>query len=346
MKNHTSFFIKPTDTLSFAIQVIDKNAAQLAVVVSNDSRLLGVLTDGDVRRALIDGKSLDVTVDRVMNKSPLFGRVGISNEEALLLMKKHVIHQLPIVDDNQIVINVLTIDGLIAAQDKDNRVILMAGGLGMRLRPLTDNCPKPMLKVGGKPILEHLIESFSQQGFRNFYISVNYRAEYIESYFGDGSKWGVSINYLHEEQKMGTAGSLSLLPQKLTAPFFVMNGDLLTKADFLEILSAHEKAEADATIVVREHESQIPYGVVEVDKFRVLQIIEKPIKKFYVNTGIYLINPSVLEGVKKEFIDMPDLLQGLIKTHKVVNFYDLKEYWLDIGRHEEFEKAQSDWVRH
>lgn len=346
MKNHTSFFIKPSDTLNLAIQVIDKSAAQLAVVVSNNGELLGVLTDGDVRRALIDGKSLDVAVDTVMNKTPFFGKVGISNEEALLLMKKHVIHQLPIVNHNQTVIDLLTIDNLISAQEKINRVVLMAGGLGLRLRPLTDNYPKPMLKVGGKPILEHLIESFSQQGFRNFYISINYKAEHIQNYFGDGSRWGVNINYLHEEQKMGTAGSLSLIPHELTAPFFVMNADLLTKADFLKILSAHQQSQAEATIVVREHETQIPYGVVEVDENKVLKIIEKPIQKFYVNTGIYLIEPSVLEAVEKKFIDMPDLLQRLIQDRKLVNFYDLKEYWLDIGRHEEFERAQSDWGMH
>jgi NDP-sugar pyrophosphorylase family protein len=221
----------------------------------------------------------------------------------------------------------------------------MAGGLGERLRPLTDSCPKPMLHVGGKPILENILESFIDQGFCNFFISVNYMAEAIIDYFGDGSCWGVSINYLREDKRLGTAGALSLLPSTPEEPFFVMNGDLLTKIRFDSMLQFHKEHKAAATMAVREYDFQVPYGVVKMNGAQIQSIDEKPIHKFFVSAGIYLLAPEVMAHVPNgQHLDMPNLFEQTSSAGGVATAFPLREYWIDIGRLEEFEKAQNEWV--
>jgi NDP-sugar pyrophosphorylase family protein len=221
----------------------------------------------------------------------------------------------------------------------------MAGGLGTRLQPLTDECPKPLLMVNGKPILETILESFVEQGFKRIFLSINFKAEMIRNYFGAGERWGIQIEYLHENTCLGTAGALSLLPEKPTAPVIVMNGDLLTRTNFDNLLQFHITQGATATMVVREYDFQVPYGVVRLDGTRIDAIEEKPVHKFFVNAGIYALSPEALDYLPAGvFFDMPALFEHLITADKVTAAYPLREYWLDIGQLEEFERAQREWV--
>lgn len=223
----------------------------------------------------------------------------------------------------------------------------MAGGLGRRLQPLTNECPKPLLKVGGKPILEIILENFVEQGFNRFHIAVNYKAEMIESYFGNGSRWGIDLSYLREHERMGTAGALSLLPGGLTQPLIVMNGDLLTRINFRQLLSFHAEHHAQATMCVRDYDFQIPYGVVKIEKHRLTGIEEKPVHHCFVSAGIYVLQPDVISLIPRNtFFDMPDLFAEMIRQQKETAVFPIREYWLDIGRMDDFERAVGEYERH
>jgi NDP-sugar pyrophosphorylase family protein len=220
----------------------------------------------------------------------------------------------------------------------------MAGGFGKRLQPLTDNVPKPLLKVGKNPILENILIQFIEAGFHNFYISTHYKAEMVREYFGDGGNWGIKIRYIHENKPLGTAGGLGLLPNNLPKlPILVMNGDLLTKIDFSELLNFHLQEKGDATMCVREYDFQVPYGVVKTEELRIISIEEKPVQRFFVNAGVYVLNSSILESIDGiNYLDMPQLLEGVIENCGQVNMFPVHEYWLDIGQIEQFNQAQQD----
>jgi NDP-sugar pyrophosphorylase family protein len=224
----------------------------------------------------------------------------------------------------------------------------MAGGFGTRLRPLTDVCPKPLLEIGGKPILETILESFVGSGFRNFYISVHYRADQIKDYFGDGRRWGVLINYVEEHEPLGTAGALGLLPDNLPdLPMIVMNGDILTQIDFSRLLAYHNEHQGIATLCVRQYEYQIPYGVVSMDAQRITGIVEKPIHSCFSNAGIYVLNKSLVQSIaKRQQIDMPQLLNQQILAGELVSMFPVHEYWLDIGRESDFLRAQGEFLKY
>ncbi|MGQ9826160.1 MAG: nucleotidyltransferase family protein, partial [Desulfotomaculales bacterium] len=233
---------------------------------------------------------------------------------------------------------------LINPKKRNNVVVIMAGGLGSRLRPLTDECPKPLLKVGGKPLLETILENFLEYGLYNFYFSVNYRAEMIREYFGDGSRWGANIEYINEEKRLGTAGALSLLPEKPKNTVLVMNGDLLTKINFEHLLDFHADTKADATMCVKEYNFQIPYGVVKTDRHRLIEIEEKPVKTFFISAGIYAIEPAVIDLIPRNtYFDMPGLFEKLIKENREAAVFPIREYWLDIGHKEDFERANGEF---
>lgn len=331
-------------TLREAIASIDRSALQIAMVVDADSRLLGTLTDGDVRRALLKGSSLDMPARDVMNSSPTVAHAGEDLRIRLPELRNKQIHRIPVVDVRGRVVGLQLFEKLSQPQLRDNWVVLMAGGLGSRLRPLTDDCPKPMLRVGEKPILETILLSFIEQGFRNFYISVNYMGDLVRAHFGDGSRWGVTICYLVEDRRLGTAGALSLFPQKPTEPFFVMNGDILAKVSFNAMLEFHEDAAAIACVGVRQITHTIPYGVVRLDGHRMLDIVEKPEEKVFVSAGIYLLAPAVLDHIPvSKFFDMPTLLQTLVKSGLSTVGFPIHEYWLDIGRMEDYARAHEDY---
>ncbi len=344
MKDWKQIVVSPETTLRDAIARIDGSGLQLALVLGRDGRLAGVLSDGDIRRAILRGCDLAAPTYDVMNCSPTTAPVTSASNELLALMRRKVLHHVPLLNGEMQVVGLATLDGLTGVLERPNWVVLMAGGLGSRLMPLTENCPKPMLQVGGKPILESILESFSEQGFRKFFLSVNYLAHAVRDHFGDGSQWGVDISYLHEDKRLGTAGALSLLPERPSDPLVVMNGDLLTRVRFDNMLNFHSEHGAVATMAVREYDFQVPYGVVQLNGSNIAAIEEKPVHRFFVNAGIYTLSPEAFEHIPDgTFFDMPTLFDRMLAAGQPTSAYPLREYWLDIGRLEEFERAQHEW---
>lgn len=279
-----------------------------------------------------------------MNPMPIVMPASTSREEVLERMRRDVLHHMPLLDTSGRVVGLVTLDELVGAVERPNTVVIMAGGLGSRLQPLTAEFPKSLLVVGGKPILETIITGFAEQGFKRIFLSINYKAEMIREHFGDGGRWGVAIEYLHESTRLGTAGALSLLPETPTTPLVVMNGDLLTRTNFDNLLQFHASQQAVATMAVREYDFQVPYGVVRVDGVRIEAIEEKPVQRFFVNAGIYALSPEALTYLPNgTFFDMPTLFERLIASGKSTAAYPLREHWLDIGRLEEFERAEREW---
>ena len=344
MKDWKQIVVSRETALRDAIVRIDGSGLQLALVLDRDGRLAGVLTDGDIRRAILRGCDLAAPVADVMNCSPTTAPATLASNELLALMRRKRLHHLPLLNNEMHVVGLSTLVGLTGSLERPNWVVLMAGGLGSRLMPLTENCPKPMLQVGGKPILESILESFSEQGFRKFFLSVNYLAQTIRDYFGDGSQWGVDISYLQEDKRLGTAGALSLLPERPSDPLVVMNGDLLTRVHFESMLTFHYEHGAVATMAVREYDFQVPYGVVRLNGSNIAAIEEKPVHHFFVNAGIYTLSPEAFEHIPTgTFFDMPTLFETLLAGGHPTSAYPLREHWLDIGRLEELKQAQKDW---
>jgi len=336
--------VPPDAPLREAIARIDKAGFQLALVTDGQGRLAGTLSDGDVRRAILRGCDLATPTSTVMNPHPTTAMAGATKEELLALMRRKVLRQLPLLDAAGRIVDLATLDELAGVAERTNWVVLMAGGLGTRLQPLTKDTPKPMLPVSGKPILENILESFVEQGFRRFFLSVNYLADAVRGHFGDGARWGVDIQYLVEDKRLGTAGALSLLPQRPVDPIIVMNGDLLTRVRFDNMLHFHSEHGSAATMAVREYDFQVPYGVVRLEGINISHIDEKPIQRFFVNAGIYALSPEALEHVPGGvFFDMPTLFERMVARGFQVSAYPVREYWLDVGRLEEFERAQQEW---
>ncbi|MCM0147571.1 nucleotidyltransferase family protein [Photobacterium galatheae] len=336
-----NILILPDVSIHKAIEVINEEALKLALVVTPDRTLLGTVSDGDIRRAIINGIRLDEPVKNVMNTKPTTVDINMPRKRILALMEEKEINAIPILKDHKVV-DLKTLHNLIHQDSYENPVFIMAGGFGTRLRPLTDNCPKPLLKVGDKSLLEILISRFVDSGFKSFYISTHYLPEMIKEKIGTGERWGVSISYIHEEEPLGTGGALGLLPQNIpNLPVIVINGDVLTKIDFEALLKFHNQNNSLATMCVREYEYKIPYGVVECDGFKIKNFKEKPTKIYHVNAGIYVINKSVIDDVEMNVKrDMPSIFEDNIDKNVFV--YPFHDYWLDIGQMDEFNKAQND----
>lgn len=343
MKNYQRILLPPDTSIREAIRLIDSSAMQIVLVVDGSHRLLGTVTDGDVRRGILKGISLEDRVEIIMNSSPLTRHISEDRETVISRMRAKKIRHLPVVDDNGFLVELETFDELFAPTENDNLVVLMAGGLGVRLRPLTENCPKPMLKIGGRPILENILLNFIEYGFRRFFIAVNYRADVVKSHFGNGSTWGVEIRYLNEDRRLGTAGALSLIPEKPSRPIFVMNGDLMTKVNFVQLLDFHSEHKAKATMCVREYDFQVPYGVVKIDRHNITAIEEKPVQRMFVNAGIYVLEPETLDNIPPNiYFDMPTLFERMISSGYETVAFPIREYWLDIGHMEDFERANAE----
>lgn len=341
MKNWADLLLPSNGTIGDAIARIDSGGMQITLVVDGDGKLLGTITDGDVRRGLLRGLTLSDPALDVANRSPTTVGPRDDRSSILTLMKRKLVHQIPLVDELGHVVGLETLDEMLLPPRRDNLIVLMAGGEGIRLRPLTNEIPKPMLPVGDKPMLESIVENFSSYGFWRFCIAVNYKAEFIERHFGDGKKWDVEIEYLRESQKLGTAGALSLIQNAPSEPILVMNADILTKVDFGSILNFHQENRATATLCVREYSHIVPYGVVQMDGNGVLKIEEKPTRSSLVSAGIYVLDPGVLGQLRSgEHLDMPELLERLLKNGQSVAGFPIHEYWLDIGRHEDLQSAQ------
>jgi dTDP-glucose pyrophosphorylase len=344
MHNWKKTILKKTDTMEVAVKVLNQESLRIVMVVDDDERLIGSITDGDIRRGLIKQFTMNTPLVEIMHKNPIVTLVGGDKSNILAKMKELDLLQIPIVDSDGRVVGLETLQSLIEKKKFNNPVFLMAGGFGKRLAPLTNKTPKPLLKVGDKPILENVINQFIDAGFYNFYISTHYRAEMVQEYFGDGSNLNVSIRYIYENEPLGTAGSLGLLPDNLPKlPILMMNGDLLTKIDFKELLRFHLQEGEDVTMCVREYDFQVPYGVVETNGKHVISIEEKPVHRFFVNAGIYVLNPSMLGMVDgKSCIDMPQLLEQKMRESGKINMFPVHEYWLDIGQIEQLDQAQRD----
>ncbi len=346
MSSWQDALVSSSMTLRQTIEAITNGALQIALVVDDNNKLIGTVTDGDIRKAILAGKDLNITAAEAMRKSPTTSSASTPRSVIIKLMREKRIHQMPIVNESGQVVDVLTVDDMLGAQEKTNAVVIMAGGLGTRLHPLTQDTPKPMLNVGGKPILETIIQSFIDQGYVNFFVSLNFKAEVISDYFGDGSKLGASITYLHETTRFGTAGGLSLLPSEVNYPIIVMNGDLLTRISVDALLDFHQRENAVATMVVREDHYQVPYGVVEVDGTQIIDVKEKPTQRHLVNAGIYVLSEQSLANIPKgTYYDMPTHFTKLAADGHRTTAFPLHEYWVDIGRLDELERAQREWPR-
>lgn len=344
MKSVQNITLTQESSIKEALKIIDSGAMRIAVVVDDEGKLVGTVTDGDIRRGILNSISFEDSIQSVMFKTPTVCKIDDTKEKILDVAIAKKLYQIPIVDANGKIVGIEEVDELLKPKLKTNKVVLMVGGLGTRLRPLTEEMPKPMLKVGDRPILETIIENFRKYGFINIILSVSYKAEIIEEYFGDGSKFGVNIEYVYEKKRMGTAGSLSLIKNRLQEPFFVMNGDLLTNINFEYMMDYHIQNNACATMGVREYDFQVPYGVVNVEGMNIQNIKEKPIHSFFVSAGIYVLSSEVLEYIPDdEFYDMPTLFEEMIKNNKKSISFPIREYWLDIGRMEEYEKANKEY---
>jgi len=344
MKKIDEILVSPDDSLLETITRIDAGALQIALAVDVDGCLLGTVTDGDIRRGLLRGLSLDAPVREIMNTHPVTLPDNTGQNVALALMRGKGIHCIPLVDAQGHITGIETQHTLIFDGERETCVALMAGGLGMRLRPLTETLPKPMLEVQGKPILEHIIARFRAQGFRRFYLCVNYKSEIIKKYFGDGAALDCDIRYVHEDKPLGTGGALALLPREELSPdIIVMNGDLLTTINFRNILSFHREMEGRASMCVIPHKVDIPFGVVKLENDKFGGIKEKPSYSFFVNAGIYVLNSSLIEHIPSNvFFDLPTLFNNLKKQGEKVSVLPLHEQWRDIGNMDDFNEMQSE----
>ena len=336
-------------TIISAVKRMDEEALRVLLVVDDHQRLLGIITDGDIRRYLLKQTSLEAAVELIMNKSPVTALISESQDQLFMKMHSLKILHLPIIDHDNRVVGLETFDTVFVKNTRDNAVIFMAGGMGKRLYPLTADCPKPLLKIGNKPISEILLENFIKVGFKNFYFSVNYKAEMIRDYYGSGARWGVNIQYIEENDALGTAGSLSLLPALPKKPFFVVNADILTNINFGHIMDFHQEQlnKAHATLCVREHQNTIPFGVVNINETnnRLLSIAEKPTNNYFVNAGIYILDPETLQHLSfNSYCDMPTFLTHLVKQGLDVTTFPISEYWLDIGHHDNLVRAATDYL--
>lgn len=346
MRSVNSALVPATASVREAIVAIDKGGYQIAVVVDSEGRLLGVVSDGDIRRAILKAVPLEAPVTSVMNPRPVATMESGAKEKLQQVLKSGLrITRIPVVDADNRVIGIQIAEDLLCADLSNHWVVLMAGGKGVRLRPLTHTIPKPMVEVGGKPIIEIILERFRDLGFRNFYIAVNYMAEVIKGHFADGEKWGVNVRYLEEREPLGTAGALRLLPETPSHPFFVMNGDLLTSLNFEQLLGYHQAHGGMATMCLRPYSFQVPYGVVDLTGNRLTGLREKPTHDYFVNAGIYVLEPEALRAIPSEgYFDMTTLFSTLIARGDAPVAFPLREEWIDIGRPEDLERACAEFA--
>lgn len=320
------------------IKAIDIGGYGYVAIVDSEDRLQGMVTDGDVRRCLLNNTH---NISALINDSPRTISSDTPFEEAITTLKDLHLKHMPVIDSNNILLRMIAL-GEDDFKTKDNVVVIMAGGLGTRLGELTRNTPKPMLKVGDRPIIQHIVEQFRDHGYRKFIMCTSYKKEMIEEYFQDGVKFGVTITYVNEHKRLGTAGALSLLPKDLPSPFFVINADVLSTVDYDDLVTAHNASQAVATMCVRKYSHEIPYGVIECGSDgEVLDIKEKPSLDFNINAGIYIINPLAIEAVPLDtFYDMPQFFLDLKENTGKINSYTINDYWIDIGQPLDYEQAQ------
>ena len=332
-------------TIADVIVKLNKNLRQIVCVVDDARRLLGIVGDGDIRRKLLDGITVKDSVKQVINRHPLTSREETSTPEILAFLRHNKISQIPIVDEHGMLVGLVTHGSLLEAEVHDNWIVIQAGGLGTRLFPLTKDTPKPLLPVNGRPIIEIVTRNFASAGFWKFFVSVNYLGEQIKSHLGDGSHMNVSIKYLDESERTGTAGSLALLPTRPDRPFFVMNADILTSIDLEAMLRAHEANRPLITVGSRIYEQTVDFGVLVTNGNRVVRVEEKPVERYHINAGIYVLEPRVLDFVAAgpRFVNMTDIIEHALRNGESVQTFPIHEYWRDIGRPDDLHRASQDY---
>lgn len=343
-------FIRPAHTLRQVMECIDRNNKGIALVVDGQGRLLWTITDGDLRRSVLYGLNLDMTVSAWAaqrtehgNLHPATAPVGTPPSELSRLMQIHGIRHLPLIDEGGRVAGLALLSELAAAHGTALSAVVMAGGFGTRLRPLTTDLPKPMLPVGDRPVIEHIVTRLRDAGIQHVNITTHYKPEAIVQHLGDGKKFGVKIEYLKEDHPLGTAGALGLMPNWNSA-LLVINGDILTRVNYQSMMAFHQENKAVMTVAVRQYDFQVPYGVVETSGVSICRLSEKPILRFFVNAGVYLLEPAVYKHfVPLKKLDMTDLISDLLAEHQRVVSFPVSEYWLDIGQHADYEKAKADF---
>lgn len=331
-------------SLRRVMEVIDSGARQIALVTDDSGVLVATVTDGDVRRGLLKGLGMDAPVSEIMHRNPTTLLKGANAASAQRLMRERGLNHIPVVDPDGRLVALALREGMTGVEPRPTRVILMAGGLGMRLRPLTETVPKPMIPVGDKPLLERIVTRFQDQGFSRFTLSLNYLGEVIRDHFGDGKALGVEIDYVEETKRMGTGGALSLMGDRPDAPFVVMNGDILTTTSFGAMMDFHNETGSTATICAREFNMQVPYGVLNTEGTTLVSMAEKPVHTHLVNAGIYALSPVVFDFITEgEPLDMPDLIDRVKDAGHKVSVFPVREYWMDIGRIEDLDRARAEY---
>ena len=345
------FLVSPDEPLRTVIAVIDRNASGIALVVDKKRRLLGTITDGDIRRALLAGSDLEslagkLVFQRVMsnNASPVTAYHTTPKHQLLETMRAYSLRHIPLVDEVGRVMDLALLSDFDPETEQPLTAVVMAGGFGTRLRPLTNRVPKPMLPVGDRPLLESTVVNLRQAGINRIVVTTHYKREKIVSHFGDGSGFGVEINYLQEEQPLGTAGALRQV-ERCDGPILVINGDILTGLDFRAMRDFHQEQEADLSMAIRRVEHQLLYGMVESDGVMVTGLSEKPVFQYLANAGIYLLDPRVCELVPDDQpYQMTQLIDQLLAQKRRVVGFLIHEYWRDIGKMEDYRQAQQDHI--
>jgi len=344
MKNWKQAVCHPESTIESVLRKVDDAGTQLAFLVDDHDVLIGVVSDGDVRRGLLSGKGLNSPAHEIMNASPKVARQSMSHATIWALFDEFKVSLIPVVDDNGRLLEVFEKSDVSNRETYDNTIVIMAGGRGVRLLPLTEDRPKPLVEVGGKPILESIIEGVAIQGFRNFIISIGYKGKMIEDFFQNGNSWGVNIEYVREELSLGTAGALSLIREVPEKPFIVMNGDILNRVDIVGLLKRHSELDEVLTVVARQYLTNIPFGVIDQEDGILNHIVEKPTIQHLISAGIYACSPEVIGYCgENEFLDMTTLIENIKRDGKFVGVHETDAFWLDIGRLEELDRAQREW---
>jgi len=347
-----SLSIDPESTIEQVIALIERNGIGIALVVDSERCLLSVVTDGDIRRAILADLDINLTVQRLIEhkaqtsrSEPITAPAGTAEIDLLGLMNQHVLRHIPLVDPEGRVEDVSLMSDLVKVNELPMSAVIMAGGQGKRLRPLTEDTPKPMLPVGDKPLMERVVEQLQSAGIRRVNVTTHFQPEAITEHFGDGKRFGVEIQYVEEEHPLGTAGAIGLL-SVTDEPLLVINGDVLTRVDFRAMLDFHDEQKADMTVAVRHYDFQLPYGVVETDGAEISGIVEKPTMKHLIIAGIYLLSPNTCENIPTGVpLDMPELIAKLIADNRRVVCFPIHEYWLDVGQHADYQQAQTDFAK-
>jgi len=344
MEDLKKLMISPTLDFHSVVKAVQNGGTKMSLVVDKKNKLLGTITDGDIRRTLLKKSSLQIMAKDMMNSNPITVRKNTSDKNIKDLMKERNLFHLPVLNDDGEVIKLRLLHELLDVKKNDNTIFILAGGFGRRLFPLTRNIPKPMLKIGEVPILERIINRFKDQGFHNFTVSTHYLSKQIINHFDNGKKLGVNIDYVIEDTPLGTAGSLGLInKKKITNSIIVINADIMSQLNFVELLKFHKSNFNEITLCTKEYSFQIPFGVINANNGNFINLEEKPVKYFNINAGIYVIEPSLLRFIDgKKYIDMTTFINDIMNSNIKVNTFPIYEEWDDLGSKGDLDRIQSN----